>query len=108
MPSDRIAGCFSDIITAIELILKWVDEAGGIDVAVYRNALVRSAIERQLLVISEAAIRLQKLSPEAMGTRAPEIDWPGIRGIGNFIRHKYDDLDAEVIAEVLRHKLKSL
>ena len=108
MPSKRVAGCFGDIVTAADLILRWVEEAGGVEAAVNRNVLVRSAIERQLLVISEAAIRLQKLSPDAMDTFAPEIDWPGIRGLGNFIRHKYDDLDAKVIADVLRHRLGGL
>ena len=108
MPSKRVADGFGDIVTAIDLILTWVEEAGGIEAAIHHNALVRNAIERQLLVISEAAVRLHKLAPEMASTLAPEIDWPGIRGIGNFIRHKYDDLDATVIADVLRHRLDGL
>ncbi len=105
MPSKRIAGCFGDIVTAIDLILKWVDEAGGVDAAICHNTLVRSAIERQLLIVSEAAVRLHKLASVKTDTLAPDVDWPGIRGIGNFIRHKYDDLDARIIADVLCNRL---
>ena len=44
MPSKRIASCFGEIVTAIELILRWVEEAGGVDVAIHQNLLVRNAI----------------------------------------------------------------
>jgi uncharacterized protein with HEPN domain len=36
------------------------------------------------------------------------VDWPGIRGIGNFIRHKYDDLDASILIDVVRNRLIGL
>lgn len=108
MPSDRLAQCFSDVVAAADLIKKWVAQAGGIDRAIYHDLLVRSAVERQLLVISEAAIRLHKIDPAAGPSLAPNVDWPGIRGIGNFIRHKYDDLDASVLVDVLSGRLDEL
>ncbi len=108
MRSDRIAQCFRDVVAATDLIRTWVDQAGGVDAAVHQDLLIRSAIERQLLIISEAAIRLHQIDPAAALTLAPDIDWPGIRGIGNFIRHKYDDLDASVIADVLSNRLEPL
>lgn len=108
MPSERIAKCFSDALTAITLIKTWVHEAGGADQAIFHDAKTRSAIERQLLVISEAAIRLDKLDPGIAVKLAPDIDWLGIRGIGNFIRHKYDDLDTAVIVDVIHHRLDEL
>jgi len=73
-----------------------------------RLAVTRSAIERQLLVISEAAIRLDRLDPTAAPRLAPGVDWPGIRGIGNFIGHKYDDLDASILVDVVRNRLIGL
>lgn len=106
MRSKRIARCFVDILAAIDLIETWTEQAGGIDKAIFENTLVRSGVERQLLVISEAAVRLDKLEP--LMNIAPSIDWSGVRGIGNFIRHKYDDLDATVIADVLRNRLALL
>lgn len=108
MHSERIAQCFADIAAAVGLIQRWVADAGGVEAAVRENELVRSAIERQLLVISEAAIRLDKLDSAIAPTLAPEIDWAGIRGIGNFIRHKYDDLDSAVIGDVIANRLDSL
>ncbi len=60
------------------------------------------------MVISEAAIRLHKLDPTAAARLAPNIDWPGIRGIGNFIRHKYDDLDTSILIDVIRSRLGEL
>jgi uncharacterized protein with HEPN domain len=61
-----------------------------------------------LLVISEAAIRLDKLDPTAAPRLAPNVNWAGIRGIGNFIRHKYDDLDTSVLVDVIRNRLIEL
>jgi uncharacterized protein with HEPN domain len=72
------------------------------------RVLVRNTLERQLLIISEAATRLHKLEPEAAPKLAPDIDWPGIRGIGNFIRPKYDDLDSRIVADVLQNRLSVL
>lgn len=70
--------------------------------------LIRSGIERQLLIISEAAIRMHKLDPTLAGGIAPGIDWAGVRGIGNFIRHRYDDLDTAVLVDVLGARLNSV
>ena len=108
MPSWRIAKCFRDALKAIDLIGTWVEEAGGADRAILHDMKSRSAIERQMLVVSEAAIRLDKLDPAIAAKLAPNIDWPGIRGIGNFIRHKHDDLDATVLIDVVRNRLADL
>jgi uncharacterized protein with HEPN domain len=63
MRSERSARCFSDIVAAVDLIRSWVDQTGGVDRAIHHNQRVRSAVERQLLVISEAAVRLEKIDP---------------------------------------------
>ena len=108
MLSERIRQCFADIVAAAELIKTWIARAGGVDQAISHDILIRSAIERQLLTISEAAVRLHKLDPLVASALAPNIDWAGVRGIGNFIRHKYDDLDAGIIADVLQNRLDEL
>ncbi len=108
MHFERIAACFRDILQAVSLIETWVDEAGGPDGDILGNMKLRSAIERQLLIVSEAATRMHKLNPGVAFAFAPDIDWPGIRGIGNFIRHKYDDLDASIIEDVIRNRLSAL
>ncbi len=73
MPSNRVADCFGDIVNPIDLILTWIEEAGGIDAAIHHNVLVRNAIERQLLVVSEAAVRLHKLAPDTESTLTPFV-----------------------------------
>jgi uncharacterized protein with HEPN domain len=108
MPFKRIAKCFDDMLNAITLIQTWGEEAGGAEQAILRDLKARSAIERQLLIISEAAIRLDKLDPTAAPRLAPSVDWSGVRGIGNFIRHKYDDLDTSILVDVIGNRLTEL
>jgi uncharacterized protein with HEPN domain len=108
MPFERIAKCFRDTLSAIDLIESWVDQAGGADKAILHDLKARSAIERQLLIISEAAIRLDKMDPTAAPRLAPTVDWPGIRGMGNFIRHTHDNLDTSILIDVVRDRLTGL
>jgi uncharacterized protein with HEPN domain len=108
MPSERAAKCFADMLAAIKLIETWTAQVGDIASMLHQDALVRSAVERQILVLSEAPIRLDNIDPALAPGLAPGIDWSGIRGIGNFIRHKYDDLDTPLIADVLVNRLVEL
>ena len=107
-PFERQARGFEDVLGAIDLIERWVADVGGAANAVAPRSIVRNAIERQLLVISEAAIRIHRQDPEMLARLAPGIDWPGVRGIGNYIRHRYDDVEPEIIADVLRNDLAPL
>jgi uncharacterized protein with HEPN domain len=61
-----------------------------------------------LLIVSEASIRIQKADANYAPANAPEIDWPGVRGIGNFIRHRYHDVHLQMIEEILRDDLDPL
>ena len=108
MSSERLIGAFDDIVHVIDLIEAWVKDAGGSEVALRPDTQARSAIERQLLIISEAAIRMHKIDSAAPARLASAIDWPGVRGVGNFIRHKYDDLDGAIIAGVVGERLSTL
>ena len=58
-----------------------------------RNYGTRLAVERCLAIISEAAVKLDSLAEDL----APEISWHDIRGIGNRLRHSYDEIDEKVI-----------
>lgn len=108
MSSERLVAAFDDIVRAVDLIDAWVREAGGAANALRADTQSRSAIERQLLIVSEAAIRLHRIDPEAAARLAPSVDWPGVRGAGNFIRHKYDDLDEAIIVGVVGERLGAL
>ena len=52
-----------------------------------------AAVERKLLVISEAAVRLGEEAPALI----PEMPWRNIRGIGNWLRHQYDRVDVATV-----------
>jgi len=52
-----------------------------------------AAVERKLLLISEAAVRL---GDDAEHLR-PGLPWRNIRGIGNWLRHRYDRVDVETL-----------
>jgi hypothetical protein len=65
------------LLGAIVLIETWVDESGGADQAICHDMKARSAVERQLLIISEAAV------PSTSSTRPRLTDWHQIStGLG--------------------------
>jgi uncharacterized protein with HEPN domain len=52
-----------------------------------------AAVERKLLLISEAAVRLGDDAERL----CPGLPWRNIRGIGNWLRHRYDRVDVEMV-----------
>lgn len=107
MLSDRTRAGLSDIAAAIRHIQAWAAAAGGAEKAL-ADPMVRSAIERQLLIVSEAAIRIDRASRGSAEAVAPSVDWAGVRGMGNALRHRYDTLDPDVILDVIVARLDPL
>ena len=68
------------------------------------DAKTQAAVERKMLVISEAAIRLG----EDAESLYPAIPWRDIRGIGNWLRHAYDRIDPETMWDTVRLDLPRL
>jgi len=99
-PGKRVA----DILGAIERINVYVAAIGGVDALMRKDRLHRDAVERQLLILAEAATKLRGQVEEL----EPGIDWHAIRGIGNFIRHDYDGIETEIISRVLTTELAPL
>jgi len=106
--SERAAVWLHHIIEACDLFQGWVKEDGGADKAILTRGRTRSAIERQLLIISEATHRLHRADQSLSEELAPNIDWAAIRGFGNFIRHRYDEIDAAMIIAVIDDQLMVL
>jgi uncharacterized protein with HEPN domain len=91
-----------DIQWSIQLIEEFIKE---LDLGAYRrDTKTQAAVERMLLVISEAAVRLN----DHAESLCPTIPWREIRGIGNWLRHSYDRVDAEIIWDTIQNDLPAL
>jgi uncharacterized protein with HEPN domain len=98
-PSQR---WFCDIAAAIGMIEKFT---AGMDFEAFRsNSMAIAAVERKLLIISEAAIRLGAEAERC----CPDQPWRDIRGIGNQLRHAYERIDLELIWAAVTDDLPSL
>jgi uncharacterized protein with HEPN domain len=103
LPSSRDPGhSLRDIADAIDNINQFT---AGMDLEAFRADLKTiAAVERKLLVISEAAVRLGDAAVRA----CPGAPWPEIRGIGNWLRHQYDHVDLETIWNTVQQDLRPL
>ena len=91
-----------DIYESIGLIEEFV---GGMDFEAYcSDAKTQAAVERKMLIVSEAAIRL-KGDAEVL---CPGVPWRDIRGAGNWLRHQYDSVDLETIWNTIQDDLPPL
>lgn len=70
-----------------------------------QNRLVRSAIERELEIIGEAARRLSRQDPE---TAAALTDVPRIISFRNVLAHGYDVVDNALVWEIVNEYLPTL
>ena len=94
--------CFTEILDSIVAIDGFLT---GIDLSRYRtDLLVRSAVERQLQILTEVAFRLGDDAERL----CPTVDWRGIRGLGNVLRHAYDIVDDALIWQIVKTRLPHL
>jgi uncharacterized protein with HEPN domain len=78
-------------LSAILLIEEFTQ---GIDFEAFqRDPKTIAAVERKLQIISEAATRLG-LDAEQ---RCPDMPWADIRGMGNWLRHRYDRVELDIV-----------
>jgi uncharacterized protein with HEPN domain len=61
----------------------------------------KSAVERQMQIMTEAAIRLGGDAERI----APGADWEGFRGMGNPLRHAYHRIDDGTIWNTVKDEL---
>lgn len=102
MPSERPRLRLGDIAENIRAIFDYT--AGMDSIAFGKDRKSRDAVERCLLRIAEAAIKLGSDAEEWM----PDQNWRGIRGIGNVLRHEYDGVDPAIIWTVIADDLPGL
>lgn len=91
MATRSIALRLVDIIEAIEHIR---DELGNISIESFEaDWRKRWLVERGMEIISEASRYL----PEELKERYPEIPWRKVAGIGNILRHDYENIAAPIL-----------
>lgn len=93
---------FGDIVASVNLIDSFV---GVMTFEQYRMDLkTKSAVERQLQIVTEAAIRIGDDAERL----CPGLDWRGIRGMGNILRHAYDQVEDTILWDAIRVGLPPL
>jgi uncharacterized protein with HEPN domain len=102
MPRPSATAHLTDIVDAIEII---PSEMVGVTLAAFEaDKRRRWVVERGIEIISEASRRL----PQELELRHPEIPWPKVAGIGNILRHDYQDVAHDVLWHVVEENLPPL
>ena len=88
-----------DILEAIDLIQLFLRD---MTFESYQTDLkTKSAVERQMQIMTEAAIRFGGDAERI----APGPDWEGFRGMGNLLRHAYHRIDDQIIWNTVQDEL---
>lgn len=69
-----------------------------------QNITLRFAAQRAMEIISEASRHL----PVERVVSGPDIQWNKIRGMGNYLRHEYHNIQDEVVWDVAINRLDDL
>jgi uncharacterized protein with HEPN domain len=102
MPARSNIPRLTDIVEAIELIR---GEMAGVALEAFEADIrQRWLVERGVEIISEASRRLS----DDLKARHPEIPWPKVAGIGNVLRHNYENIAAPVMWTLVRDDLPPL
>lgn len=75
--------------------------------ALEQDEQAQDAIARTLIVIGEAAVRIQKAAPEFMAAH-PELPWAQMPGICNKVVHDYFDVAWDVVWDTVKQDLPPL
>jgi uncharacterized protein with HEPN domain len=102
LPFDDPYECFTDILENIGYIESFLQGMGPAEL--HGDQRTVFACQYALLVISEAAKRLGSQAQQL----CPGPPWRDIRGIGNRLRHAYDNLDSMLIWKVYQDDLPAL
>ena len=97
-PVPRLA----DIVEAIERIRGVL---GGTSLEAFENDWQRQwLVQRGVEIVSEASRHL----PDELKARHPEIPWQKVAGIGNVMRHNYENIAAPIIWKLVQSDLPAL
>jgi uncharacterized protein with HEPN domain len=75
--------------------------------ALQRNQQAQDAVIRNIEIIGEAAIRIQREDPEFV-TAHPELPWIEMRGMRNKMIHNYFDVSLPIVWNTIKDDLPRL
>ena len=102
MPFRDAENHLRDILESIEHIEMFLD---GVDFDSYKADIrTKSAVERQVQIITEAAYRLG----DQADTLCPGPDWKGLRGMGNILRHAYHRVEDQIVWDTVKTEFPPL
>jgi len=102
VPSSDPVQRFRDILQNVDRI---ENHTAGLDCTSFlEDHKTYDAVERCLERISEAAAKLAGVAEDM----CPDIPWPEIRSLGNFLRHEYDRIERERLWLVVERDLTPL
>jgi uncharacterized protein with HEPN domain len=62
----------------------------------------------QLIVMGESLKNIDKITSGSLLSAYPEVNWKGAKTMRDIIGHHYFEIDAEVIFDVCKNKMKTL
>jgi uncharacterized protein with HEPN domain len=101
-PEDRDAALLWDMLEAAKDIRDFVEGISADNFA--SDKKIRYAVERQLLVLGEAA----KGVSDPFKALHPEIPWRNLTGLRNILAHEYGEIVVERIWLIAREKIPAL
>jgi uncharacterized protein with HEPN domain len=66
------------------------------------------AICMQLIAIGESLKNIDKITNSKLLPEYPEINWKGAKAMRDIISHHYFEVDAQIVYEVCKNKIKPL
>lgn len=103
MSSERERLRLHDIVENIGRAESYVE---GRNFASFASDTMRvDAVERCLQRITEAVI---KIGPQRMAKIAPDLPVAAVRGLGNLLRHEYDQINLEIVYATVINDLPEL
>ncbi len=99
---DRDAAYLMDMLTAAEAVRRFVEGRQFADLL--KDEMLRSAVERKIEIVGEAARRVS----ESCQSAHPHVEWRKIIATRHIFAHDYDEIDYEVVWRIATQHLSVL
>lgn len=101
---ERDTACLWDMTEAGRAIVRFVEGLSLSDFLRDDTEAIRSAVERKLEIIGEAARRISEVFRDSH----PEIPWREATGLRNLLSHEYDKVNYKEIYRIARTRVPEL